>query len=61
MLDDVNNPIIAFFLDYAHQPHYVYAAIIVLMLASSFGLPFPEEVTLLSAGLLAYIGSNPEL
>lgn len=61
MLDDINNPIVAFFMQYAYEPMYVYAAITALMFASSFGLPFPEEVTLLSAGLLAHIGSNPEL
>ena len=56
-----DNPIISFFLDYAYEPVYVYLSITALLFASSFGLPFPEEATLLSAGLLAHIGSHPEL
>jgi len=45
----------------AYEPLYVYTAIAVLLIASSFGFPVPEEVTLLSAGLLSHIGMHPEL
>lgn len=45
---------------YAYEPWIVYTAIIVLMTASSFGLPIPEEITLVSVGLLAYLAKNPE-
>ncbi len=45
---------------YAYEPWIVYTAIIVLLTASSFGLPIPEEFTLVSAGLLAYLASNPQ-
>jgi len=38
----------------------IYALIIGILTASSFGLPFPEEVTLLSAGFLVYMGMHPE-
>jgi len=31
------------------------------MIFSAVGLPFPEEATLVSVGLLAYMGMNPEL
>jgi membrane protein DedA with SNARE-associated domain len=31
------------------------------MLASGFGLPAPEEITLVSAGLVCYFGSRPDL
>jgi len=31
------------------------------MVASSFGLPIPEELTLISAGLVAYMAKNPDL
>jgi membrane protein DedA with SNARE-associated domain len=44
----------AFFAKYAFEPAYVYGFIIVFMLAASFGLPIPEEVTLISAGLVAH-------
>ena len=35
--------------------------IVGLMVLSSFGLPIPEEVTLVSTGFLAYIGTQPEI
>lgn len=51
--------LIAFFSQYAYQPGYVYGFIIVFMLASSFGLPIPEELTLISAGLVAHLAKDP--
>ncbi len=51
--------IIEFLSQYAYQPTYVYGLIICLMTASSFGLPIPEEVTLVSAGLVAYMALHP--
>lgn len=48
-------------LSYASEPTTVYLLIVVLMTAGSFGLPVSEEVILISAGLLAYVGSHPEL
>lgn len=51
----------AWFAQYAYQPLLVYLAVVVLMLASSFGLPIPEEVTLVSLGLVCYMGSRPDL
>lgn len=49
------------FSQYAYQPHYVYAFIILFMTASSFGLPVPEELTLVSAGFVAYVARHPDL
>ena len=37
----------------------VYTFIVAFMTASSFGLPIPEEMTLVSAGLVAYMARNP--
>lgn len=51
--------LIAFFSQYAYQPGIVYTFIILVMLASSFGLPLPEEITLVSSGLVAYLAKNP--
>ncbi len=48
------------FSQYVYSPAIVYSTIIFLMTASSFGLPIPEEVTLVSAGLVAYMGRSPE-
>lgn len=53
-------PIFQWLSQFAYQPHLVYAAVVGMMLASSVGLPIPEEVTLVSVGLLAYMGSHPE-
>lgn len=53
--------LMAFFSQYAYQPMYVYGFIVAFMLASSLGLPIPEEVTLVSAGLVAYMAKHPEI
>ncbi len=53
--------IMAWFTQYAYQPFLIYAGVFALMLASGFGLPFPEEITLVSTGLVCYIGSRPDL
>ena len=50
-----------FLLSYATQPVLVYTAIAILMTAGSFGLPVSEEIVIISAGLMAFIGSHPEL
>ncbi len=46
--------------EYAYQPQWVYFFVIVMMLLSAVGLPLPEEVTLVSVGILAYMGANPD-
>lgn len=53
--------LMAFFSQYAYEPQYVYGFIVCFMLASSFGFPIPEELTLISAGLVAYMAKNPAL
>ena len=53
--------ILNFFLSYSAEPIIVYTAIAILMTMGSFGLPISEEVVIISAGLMAYIGSHPEL
>ncbi|PWU15163.1 MAG: DedA family protein [Bdellovibrio sp.] len=46
---------------YAYQPLMVYGGIVFMMIASGFGLPVPEEVTIVSVGLLSYMGAHPDL
>ncbi len=46
---------------YAYEPTWVYAFICIMMILSSIGLPLPEEATLVSVGVLAYMGSHPKL
>lgn len=53
--------LLAFFSQYAYQPWLVYGFISAFMLMASFGLPIPEEVVLISAGLVAYLAKNPQL
>lgn len=43
-----------FFQQYAASPGLVYGAVALFMLASAFGFPCPEEVILISAGLVGY-------
>lgn len=45
---------------YAYEPGWIYFFLIVMMLLSAVGLPLPEEVTLVSVGVLAYMGANPD-
>jgi membrane protein DedA with SNARE-associated domain len=46
---------------YAYEPTWIYFFLITMMALSAVGLPFPEEATLVSVGLLAYMGMNPDL
>lgn len=52
--------LMTFFSQYAYQPQYVYGFIVMFMLASSYGLPIPEELVLISAGLVAYMAHSPD-
>lgn len=56
-----NHDVFQWFAQFAYEPNKVYFGICIMMLASSFGLPLPEEVTLVSAGFLAFMGSRPDL
>lgn len=53
--------LLAFFSQYAYEPMLVYGFITAFMFGSSFGLPIPEELTLVSAGLVAHMAMEPEL
>jgi membrane protein DedA with SNARE-associated domain len=45
---------------FAYQPYTVYFALVGMMLLSAVGLPLPEEVTLISVGILAFMGAHPD-
>ena len=47
------------FLHIAYQPFFVYALVVGLMFASSFGFPLPEEVTIISSSLTAFMATHP--
>ena len=55
-----HSALMAFFSQYAYQPSYVYGFITLFMFASSFGLPVPEELVLVTSGLVAYMAHNPD-
>lgn len=54
-------PIFQFLAQYAYEPQMVYIFVFGMMIASGFGFPMPEEVTILSVGILTYMGANPDL
>ncbi len=45
---------------YAYEPGWIYFFLVIMMLLSAVGLPLPEEVTLVSVGILAFMGANPD-
>lgn len=45
---------------YAYQPTWIYTFLITMMILSAVGLPFPEEATLVTVGILAYMGMHPQ-
>lgn len=59
-MEFANEPIFQWISQFAYEPTMVYAAILGMMLLSSIGLPLPEEVTLVSVGVLAFMGSHPD-
>ncbi|MEY3900988.1 MAG: hypothetical protein RL189_294 [Pseudomonadota bacterium] len=44
----------------SHSPWLIFSLLFLIMYASSFGLPLPEEVTLLTLGFLVFISNNPD-
>ena len=55
-LEDIRD----WFAGYTYQPLIVYAAIFGFMFICSLGVPIPEEVIIISAGLAGHISLNPE-
>ena len=53
--------LLTWFAQYAYEPMWVYSAIVVISLLASFGLPVPEEIMLVSVGMVCYMGSRPDL
>lgn len=58
---DLETQILEWFMNYAYQPYMVYAGIFLIMYASSFGLPLPEEIIIISAGVVAHIAAHPDI
>lgn len=56
-----HEPVFQWLAQYAYQPGMVYGILFGMMIASAFGVPIPEEVSILSVGVLSYMGKHPEL
>jgi membrane protein DedA with SNARE-associated domain len=54
-----NETVFKWLVQYAYEPGIVYTIVSLIMLASAFGFPLPEEVTILSVGILAYMAAHP--
>lgn len=59
-MDLAKEPIFQWISQFAYQPTTVYLCVVGMMLLSAVGFPLPEEVTLISVGILAFIGKNPD-
>lgn len=59
-MDFAQEPIFQWMSQFAYEPTMVYVGLIGMMILSSVGFPLPEEVTLVSVGVLAFMGANPE-
>jgi len=59
-LDYSQTPVFEFLSQYAYQPGLIYGLIVVMMVASAFGLPLPEEITIISVAILAHMGAHPD-
>lgn len=53
-------PIFQWLAQYAYEPGMVYMIVVAMMIASAFGFPLPEEVTIISVGILAFMGAHPQ-
>lgn len=42
-----------FLMELSHHPYLLFTGVILILIGSSFGLPLPEEVVLLTAGMIA--------
>lgn len=51
--------ILTWFSQYTYQPYLVYAAILGAMFICSLGVPIPEEIIIISAGIVGHMALNP--
>lgn len=58
---EVESHLLSALTEAANRPWLVYCIVFVAMYASSFGLPVPEEVTLLTVGFIAFMARHPDL
>ena len=61
MFENIEQSIMSFLTASAYDPIAFYGIIILIMTLTTFGLPISEEVVIISASLVAYMGAHPEL
>lgn len=59
-MEFANEPVFQWIAQFAYEPMMVYMLIVGMMVLSSVGFPLPEEVTLVSVGILAFMGKHPD-
>lgn len=55
----MEDQILTWFSQFVYQPYVVYSAIIGFMTICALGVPIPEEVVIISAGLVGHMALNP--
>jgi membrane protein DedA with SNARE-associated domain len=61
-MPDLNfDSLLVFFSQYIYQPELVYFWVSVFLLAGSFGFPVPEEIVLITLGLVSYMATRTDL
>ena len=61
MFENIEQSILNYLTSFAYDPLAFYGIIILIMTLATFGLPVSEEVVIISASLVAYMGAHPEL
>ncbi len=59
-MESLVDQFVLFLQPYAYQPVLVYGFVFIILILASFGLPFPEEVVIISAGLMVHFALHPE-
>ncbi len=61
MFENIEQSILHFLTSFAYDPFAFYGIITVIMILTTFGFPISEEVVIISAALVTYMGMHPEL
>jgi len=56
----MEDQILTWFSQFVYQPYVVYGAILGFMTICALGVPIPEEVVIISAGLVGHMALNPD-
>lgn len=61
MFENIEQSLLQFLTASAYDPLAFYGIIILIMTLATFGLPISEEVVIISAALVTYMGAHPEI